>query len=201
MKTFGDREMGIIMAGVIVAAIFGTYFLVQGVSVSNYVSTSSAQVLGHVTVKVLDENGNVKAYRQSDNAIVQNGFNILAYNLFNGVNLTAASNVNTIGIGTSGTAPAWNDVGITENASCTNQTASWTSPGATVSGSNATITISGTATFGPSAACGGGTVYQEAGVFNHISTGSMFARNTYTSVTLQNTDSLQINWDFTFTDT
>ncbi len=201
MKNFRDRELGIMMAGIIAVAIFGTYFLVQGVSVDSFVNTSHAQILGHVTIKVLDEEGNIKAYRQSDNAIVQNGFNILAYNLFNGVNLTAAANVNTIGIGTSGTAPAWNDSTLTFNAACINQTAVWTSPGATVSGSNATITISGTSTFGPSAACGGGTVYQEAGVFNHVSTGSMFARNTYTSVTLQNTDSLQINWDFTFTDT
>ena len=199
MKPFNTVKIGALLTAVLVVGIFGTYFTMNTISTDDLKSYTTSQVLGHVIVKVFDEDGNIKAYRQSDNAIVGNGMEILAGNLFSGVNATFASDeVDTFGIGTSGTAPADNDSTITFGT-CANQTATFTTPGADVSGSNATITVNGQATFGPAGTCA--NTWREAGIFDDSNSKEMFARNTFTDVILQSTDSLQINWAFTFSDT
>ena len=199
MKNLGTVQIAAIMATVLVVGIASTFLVVKDYDSDFLRSQSSTKMLGHVIVKAFDENGNIKAYRQSDNAIVGNGMEILAFNLFNGVNATFTSDkLDTLGIGTSGTAPADSDTTISFNV-CANQTATFTTPGADTSGSNATITIDGTATFGPAASCA--STWREAGLFDDSNSKEMFARNTFTDVILQSTDSLQINWAFTFSDT
>jgi hypothetical protein len=49
------------------------------------------------------------------------------------------------------------------------------------------------------ATCGVASI-DEAGVFTDLTNGLMFARNTFGSVTLNAPDTLQLNWEFTFTD-
>ncbi len=204
MMNLGDLKIGALLTAVIAVGAVGTYFGIQEIDSGDVmVSKSGAQLLGHVTATVYDEDGYIKAYRQSDNAIVENGFTILAEQLFNGMNLTTTGPVNAIGIGTGAAAPTSTDTTLTYVAACTNQTTSWTSVGATTFGANAAIGINGTATFGPSAGCA--DTYQEAGAFDSVAAGGvsdlMFARNTYASVTLTAADSLQINWNFQFDDT
>ena len=48
--------------------------------------------------------------------------------------------------------------------------------------------------------CAGAATIDEAGMFNHASAGTMFARNNFGSVVLNAPDTLRLDWEFTFTD-
>ena len=201
------------MAAVFAVGVGGTYFGMQ--QTNEYganLSTSSGMLMGHVTATVVGPDGEIKAYRQSDNAIVEQGMEIIAGQVFEGANATAgfktvglqagASPVDAIGIGTVGGGISSQASSITHN-NCQNQTVAWTTQtdngtGAFSVGNIAMIGINGSATFGPSAQCA--DTYLEAGAFDNDTSGAIFARNTFNSVTLGAADSLIINWNFQFND-
>jgi len=170
----------------------------------------SGSVMGHMTLTVLDENGNIKAYRQSDNRIVQNGTTIMAQETFGTVagGIGASSGpVTHIGIGTGGTFTTSTDTFITSITGCARLPATFTSAGATTNGGGfATINVKATATFQggtAGASCTSNLFIQEAGTFNSgtANAGEMFARNTFGTVTtLGSADTLTIDWTFTFSD-
>ena len=191
---------------------------------------SGTFMTGHVDVVVRDQGGNIVAYRQADNAIVSHGMALIIDSLFLNASDAAAlsthinttnvngedlySKVGWMSIGNSSTVPAWEDTNLgcaletagscggTSRPSCVrvlsdidNQTS--TGVGA---GPNAQINVTAIATF-DGVDCFSNTI-QEAGIWNHptVNTGHMFARNTFGSVTLTTTDSLELTWKFTFTD-
>ncbi len=202
------------MAAVFAVGVGGSYFAMQQTDeYSANLSSSAGMIMGHVTATGINGDGEIFAYRQSDNAIVEHGMEMIASQLFEGINTTVAtygigtsgvSPVDAIGIGTGAASPTSQDTSITENA-CQNTTVTWTAGTDNVTraysiANIALIGINGTAQFGPSAACGGGASYTEAGAFDNDTSGKMFARNTFNSVTLGNPDSLIINWNFQFND-
>ena len=81
------QHTGTLMLSVSLAVITGLFGLsVTGVigSVDNSsTTTESAFMLGHVEYMVKGADGNVKAYKQSDNLIVSNGEDCAAKALFN----------------------------------------------------------------------------------------------------------------------
>ena len=182
---------------------------------ANESSTSdSGFVQGHTTLTVYDENGYVKSYAQSDNAIVQNGMTTLVQETF-GLTTEAVTGgigsstgpVSHMGIGTGAVAAVGGDSTLTAVVNCVRQAATFTSTGAGPSGDFATITVRASATFSGGAGstvCSFASSITEAGMFNAAgSAGEMFARNAgFTPVTtLGATDTLDIDWDFTFTGT
>ncbi len=206
------------MAAVFSVGIGGSYFAMQPTDEFNAnLSSSSGMIMGHVTATAINGDGEIFAYRQSDNAIVEHGMEMIASQLFEGINgtvgtygigATGVSPVDAIGIGTSAAGATSQDTDITEAPwpnKCQNVTVAWTAGTVNVTRaySNlniALIGINGSAQFGPSAICGGGQAYTEAGAFDNSTSGKMFARNTFNSVTLGNPDSLIINWNFQFND-
>jgi hypothetical protein len=50
------------------------------------------------------------------------------------------------------------------------------------------------------ALCNGALTIDEAGMFNDAAAGTMFARNNFGGVVLNAPDTLQLDWEFTFTD-
>jgi len=48
--------------------------------------------------------------------------------------------------------------------------------------------------------CSGALTIDEAGMFNDLAAGTMFARNNFGGVVLNPPDTLQLDWEFTFTD-
>lgn len=50
------------------------------------------------------------------------------------------------------------------------------------------------------ALCNGALTIDEAGMFNDLGAGTMFARNNFGGVVLNAPDTLQLDWEFTFTD-
>jgi len=205
------------MAAVFAVGVGGSYFAMQQTDEFNAnLSSSSGMIMGHVTATAINGDGEIFAYRQSDNAIVEHGMEIIASQVFEGLNGTGSygvsplgvSPVDAIGIGVGTVPPASENTAITENGwpnQCQNVTVGWTAGTVNVtraySNNNiALIGINGSAQFGPSAICGGGQAYTEAGAFDNDTSGKMFARNTFNSVTLGNPDSLIINWNFQFND-
>jgi len=55
---------------------------VSQISTTNSVPLATGTILGHVTTTVLDNEGNIKAYRQSDNDIVNQGFDCATDRIF-----------------------------------------------------------------------------------------------------------------------
>jgi len=225
------------MAAVFVVGVSGTYFGMQEIGDNNaLVKSSSVHMVGHVTAIMYGPDGEIKAYRQSDNEIVEHGMGMIAAQVFEGINTTGVdlptaltarvgglSSVDSIGIGTGTNPVSSQDDTITFNG-CNNVTTSgpvgpinfgtpfnspnnnrWslqtdnaTRNGPTSETGFAAVGINGSATFGPHGSCVG--AYVEAGAFDNNTSGAMFARNTYTLVTLTAVDSLVINWNFQFDD-
>ena len=192
--------------------------------------TSGTFMTGHVDVVVRDQGGNIVAYRQADNAIVSHGMALIIDSLFLNASDAAAlsthinttnvngedlySKVGWMSIGNSSTVPAWEDTNLgcaletavscggTNRAACVRELSRVNNQSATAvgAGPNAQINVTAIATF-DGLDCFSNTI-QEAGIWNHptVNTGHMFARNTFGSVTLTTTDSLELTWKFTFTD-
>ena len=216
----------VLLVTLMVASVGGTLAFTQGFDLSlNSLDNQKSQVAGalltgNVKVTQLDETGNVIAYRQSDNHIVANGMKIIMGQVFNGVNETYAWPVRSVThmeIGDAGenvyaSALRWNDTALANGlvgAGCLRQPTAIDNSSNVIPHKAGSTCAPATACFArfnvtlessfSGATCGFASI-DEAGVFTDSSAGLMFARNTFGSVTLMALDTLQLNWEFTFTD-
>jgi hypothetical protein len=216
----------------------GTFAIMQILDLDN-VSTSKPQgalLTGNVKVTQFDGDGNIIAYRQSDNHIVMSGMETIMAQVFGDMNSTArmpnldstlVHPVRFMQIGTNGERRLLhNDTSIQNPiASCVRQLATFNNltivdgpahgyPNGCdnlATACSAQMNVTATASFLGSASCNVASI-DEAGIFNNATTdttagdalgdggGQMFARNTFGSVTLMALDTLQLDWEFTFTD-
>lgn len=187
-------------------ALFGvTFALVAGLLGNNILgmqqsatvaenaqSSDGMQLLGHAVAIVSDKDGNIKAYRQGDNAVSNTGKDCVAKYVFGpgatrgaagsglcGGALTAPFTAIAIGNGSSAPTIAAADTRLASEAvgdGLSRLTGLVTFTNATASASAITL-IQGT--FGPWTAVSGTTTIQEAGLFNNSAsqstTGGMFA--------------------------
>jgi len=128
-------------------------------------------IYGHLTATLYDEDGNVKAYRQTDNRIVDTGLDLLADLVF-GTTLApnVASVVDIMAIGESATISAATQTDLldrTNLSGCANATVTFIQ-GATGAG---LVNVTDTRSFLGSAGCNAGI--QEAGLFD-ANNGNMF---------------------------
>jgi len=220
------------MVTLIIASVGATLALTQGFDLVSYNEKSSPQgalLTGNVKVTQFDKDGNIIAYRQSENHIVETGMQTIMGQVFDFVNDTYAvksSPVSHMAIGTQGewrllyndtdlrarvsdTFPTCNRFPITTvNSTLGGGGVSTTwgpdkSPGTCVAPNcSAQMNITASASFfgGAPDLCAIASI-DEAGIYTgSIGTGSMFARNNFGSVTLNALDTLQLDWEFTFTD-
>lgn len=178
-------------------------------------------IMGHVTLTVADENGNIVDYRQSDNVIVNQGEDCAAMLLFGGngtyigsgstgacLGDTASFNKIAIGNG-SGTVnfalESDNELRTEHNMTSTGFTrAQDTTPVFTaatgVSGTGgsagAQVVLSNEFTLSTTDVSGTSLDVTESGLFNNTSAGSdgMFAHQTFAAVTVDDTESLTVEW-------
>jgi hypothetical protein len=217
------------MVTLIIASVGATLTLTQGFDLVSYNEKSSPQgalLTGNVKVTQFDKDGNIIAYRQSDNHIVETGMQTIMGQVFDFVNDTytvPSSPVSHMAIGTDGewrllyndtdlrapvsiTFPSCNRFPIT-TVNSTFPGSSWgpeASPGScTAPNCSAQMNITASASFfgGAPDLCAIPSI-DEAGIYSDSTLGSptMFARNNFGSVTLQALDTLQLDWEFTFTD-
>ena len=203
------KNMGIALLSITVIFAGLSFTIAQDVEETPV--SDSGFISGYVILKVLDENGVVIAYRESHNTIVTTGLNSMVDVTFPGAaGLTTSGAVTHMDIGTddgSSVALAFNNAGLgTEMVAsgCLRDAFdSVVSTGAVSDGGTpalATIDVTVTSTF-LGDTCGGETI-DEVGVFNDLTTGEMFARSILSSPVpaLGSTDTLVIDWTFTFTD-
>ncbi len=215
---------------VLVVVSVGTTFAVTLSIVDHPNGPSGALMTGNVKITQFDGEGNIIAYRQTSNNIVDNGMNLIIRQVFADINATTGTwdlpplgvdgVVRWMEIGTGGENKLLhNDTDIaTVIGGCARQDAAFVnvsahrSPGpvATLdcfaldpSGltCNSRINVTATASFS-GMVCSGVADIDEAGIFNDPTSGmgEMFARNTFGGVVLNPPDTLALDWEFTFTD-
>ena len=239
---FVTTNTRVLMLTLVIASVGGTFAIIQILDLDN-VSTSKPQgalLSGNVKVTQFDGDGNIIAYRQSDNHIVKRGMELIMSQVFGGINGSYPGQfagdpdylthpVRFMQIGTNGERRLLhNDTSIMTPVSagaCIRQLATITNSSAqgahgAPAGCNdvatlcsAQMNVTATASFLGSASCDVASI-DEAGIFDNSTTdtagadatgygnggGLMFARNTFGSVTLNMLDTLQLDWEFTFTD-
>ena len=208
MKTI-SKNVGIVALALVAVSLSGTFALADDFQ-GTQLEKQSGGIYGHLEAKVIDENGNVKQYTQTDNRIVTNGTDTLVVNSFAPSGGFTGGITTTLGpstymqIGTSGAADtSTTQVLLGPVGGCVPVTFTGVAANGLDNGGFAESIATLSATFSGAGACA--TTFNEAGLFDG-STGSgtdnMFARGVFgSSVTLAVTDSLDVDWTFTFTDT
>jgi len=176
-----------------------TYQVIDFSSDAPSAQADSSGIGGHLTATLYDEYGSVKAYRQTDNLIVDQGLDTLADLTF-GTGLTTGESIidyMKIGVGTTAPVAANTDIedrtGVT---TCTNATFTFIE-GAT--GAGIVNVTSPAVAFLGSGGCN--AVITEAGLFDAINGGNMFARQTFGGITVGSSDQLDITWSIQIADT
>lgn len=197
----------------VVAGLFGTtIFGVVDLNNTALTSASASGVItGHVTTTLRDSDGNIKEYRQSDNLIVNQGENCVTKMLFGaaggstvGTGVCTGSNSDGfryIQIGNSSQTVQSSDfkLGVPYNATSgvpslvpKVSTVTLTNSSGSTAGTTAIAVLATTFTSTQAAA----QTVSESGLFNSTtdSTNAMFARQTFTGITMNNGDSLTVQW-------
>lgn len=179
-------------------------------------SSDGMKISGHVTTIATDANGHIKAYRQTDNFVVNNGKDCVTKLLFGGSTtrgaqagggtscfglLNAPFTAIAVGNRTAAITAASTNSSLTNEAIAGNGlsrqvgTVGYTN----ATGSTGSITTIQT-TFGPlTGLSSGGTHVTESGLFNStaVNAGGMFAHQAISSIALNTGDSLTIKWTIT----
>ena len=192
-----------------IAGVFGLF--VTGVfdeeSISATYAPATGMLMGHAIIEAHDSEGNLIAYRETENEVVDRGEQCVLKMLFGAAGPGAAGTTvctgtnddpwTTIAIGTTSTGTDDTQVGLlNETASVIGLTrgVATTQTWQNGTGSTATqITLSKTFTNGGSA-----HTITESGLFNSttVSGSGMLARQIFSGVALANGDSITVTWTF-----
>ena len=169
--------------------------------------STTAMLNGHLKLVVTDPDGQIKAYRQSDNAITIKGENCVAKLLFKGPSsgtgagcTGAISNPFTyiaVGTGAGSETNTNTDLGTELAASGLNRALA-TTVSITNSTTGGTGSTSASVSISKAFSVSGTQTVTEAGLFNdtlaNASTDAMFARKVFSGVTVNNGDTLTVTW-------
>lgn len=195
------------LMGVAILSSGLTYAMIEPTESPN-TTDSESFAMGHVTATLRDADGNIKAYRQTDNLIVNTGFDMLAVQIFGNATGTGSTitgiggfnnggTVKAMAIGTGNAAAAATQVDLqTYDSGCANKTATF-AESTTTTGTDK-INMETSVTFQGTAGCD--INVNEAGLFSNVDgkkSGDMFARQQFTQVAVGANDSLTLNWDVT----
>lgn len=163
--------------------------------------TSYAPTMGHVTLALYDADGNIKAYRQTDNTIVNEGDNCmssLVFDLTSGASCSKPTQkFDIMAIGTGGGAcgaqPAQTTVGLTTEISTPARGNATTAVLTAATGTNpASVQLQKAFAFTST------LTVDEAGVFNSQSTTTddMISNQCFADINVLSGDSLTVTWTF-----
>ncbi len=208
----------------VVAGLFGSGLLGISITKADKTDLGTTGLFtGHVTTIVRDSQGNIKEYRQSDNLIVNQGENCALKLLFQtatgaaGANVCAGANtqgfkfieIGNVSASQSGTPPtplstdvrlygshnattAGNNPGLVRKVATT---VTWSNNTSSTSSSAASVVLAATFTNSGSSS----KTVNESGLFNSTmgtngDTDAIFARQTFSTITLSANDSLTVQW-------
>src|SRR3989304_3644704 len=215
---FTITNIAVMMVAIVAISAGTTYAFTQSIIDSDS-RPSGALLTGNVKLTQYDGEGNIKAYRQTDNHIVFNGMEMIMGQLFDDINSSAqyplagaGGQVKYMEIGTMGEWPLLsNDTDIREVvAGCLRQDAVITNVSShkaprsclvtdpTGGTCRARMNVTAMASFS-GMTCSGALDIDEAGIFNDPTSGmgTMFARNNFGGVVLNLPDTLALDWEFT----
>ena len=190
-----SKNVAILALTVVAISSGGAFAMIQDNEVPQTTS-DDVKVLGHVEVVARNADGEIKAYRQTDNIIVTRGFECAAQDLFGApqTNCVSIGIFDKIAVGTTGTGPGVSDTDILAQASNKRIDSSVADSGATGAIIDATW-LANTLKNGS-----GTTAIVESGLFDSSvnATGNMFARQVFTAINVGQSDTLTVTWTVTF---
>jgi len=200
MKALQTNAVMMLMVITVVGSVGGSFAIIQQDQPTASGYSEDLAVVGHVELKQIDnESGQIKAYRQSDNVVVNQGLlTILDLTFGNTIsgdrNGVAESIVDHIALGNqiAPTAAAVGDTGLqAEVVGCTRQVLA---DDGTAVGNQVVVT----ATFDASVIAACAVTVTELGLFTELTSGGadqLFARQaSFTGIILTTSDSLQVTW-------
>src|SRR5437867_11834302 len=99
----------------LIVSVGSSYALMQGNQSTKGIHADGMKTMGHIALTVYGPDGAIKAYRQSDNMVVQNGDNATVNKMF-GVSRTttnaAIGSFKAVAVGTGATGPAIGDTAL-----------------------------------------------------------------------------------------
>lgn len=150
------------------------------------VKPAALGIAGHGTVTLMDSDGNVKAYREVDNIIVNDGINEIVNCIFNTGTACGAADYEWLAIGSDGSPADSDDASLGAELAATGRVGATGPEGSCVAGVSGATGTSGVATGSSSTVtlCGmwtiadadGPTDIEEVGIFDAASGGNMFSR-------------------------
>lgn len=186
-----------------IVSVGGAFALTQTGSTATGLQTDGMKTLGHVALVVYGPDGNIKAYRQTDNQVTTTGDNATVNKLFG---VARTTNTGT----SSGTFTAV-AVGTGTNPALATNTDLQTQVGHKVAASTSIATATHgnvvlTANFAAGKITNGTTqTVTEAGIFDNTNmslnatNANMFARQQFTGIGIGPSDTLQITWTVNIT--
>src|SRR5574340_703899 len=185
-----------------IVSIGGAYALVQSNQPASEMHADGMKTMGHVALTVYGPDGAIKAYRQTDNLVVSNGDNATVNRMF-GVSRATTAAVGTpfvaVAVGTNATSPTTTDFKI------------WGQQGHKVIATTSIATATrGNVVLTANFAAGKITNSSnqnivEAGIFDNTAANptsnstNMFARQTFSQISIGSSDTLQITWTVNIT--
>lgn len=169
-------------------------------------NSGGMKMLGHLEIVAKDPNGNIKAYRQTDNLVTAVGKSCVGVRIFGANNTNATTSTcggyrNTgkfsiVAIGTGTAAESVASTGLTANFE---------------NGGNGTTGLMNSTTGTPAIysviqrqfTANASASIAESGLFDaggngFAASGHMFARKTFTAISLNNLDTLTVTWRITY---
>ena len=190
-----SKNVAILALTVVAISSGGAFAMIQDNEVPQTTS-DDVKVLGHVEVVARNADGEIKAYRQTDNIIVTRGFECAAKDLFGApqTNCGSIGIFDKIGVGTDATAAVVGNTNVGTQASNKRIDASVADSGSSGAIIDATW-LANTLKNGT-----GTTAVVESGLFDAVGngTGNMFARQTFTAINVGESDTLTVTWTVTF---
>ena len=162
----------------------------------NSLQTDSVMAIGHLELVLKDADGNIKQYQQTDNLIVDIGFNTMSDFVFLVIDLnnnSTDSKFNVIVFWVGVTGPFTSDTGLVSPVSgCLNATATIDGDPSSA-GSGALIFLF--ANFSAANSCTG--TFSEAIIQKDLTDGEILSRQIFTAITIGSFDELDVFWDIT----
>lgn len=202
------RNLAMILMGVIVMSTSGVYSLTQSVQTQTSSGTTEQPViLGHIEAVVKDQNGNIKAFRQTDNLVVSNGLNSTINALFGSGTQTLSSGslagiFKYVGVGTGTATVSYTDLGL-QNIRGGKHLGTVTAINAPLGTGMGAQIVANWAAGALANATSTSTTINEAGLFdssiNATSSSNMYAHQIISpGISMGTGDTLQVTWKITF---
>lgn len=198
MSSLKQQNLIIVAAISVIIALTSTLVVLQGFHSSSGIQIDNMKGLGHVTLTLYGADGSIKAYRQTDNTIVNNGDNATVNKMFGVARTTTATvgTFNAVQVGTSNTAVTTADTKLACDPNCAGHKVVGATSISTATHGNVVLTT----TFNPGKITNSSASIVEAGIFDNTAANlssnstNMFARQTFSSITVGSADTLTITW-------